>query len=178
MIFMSDAALLQLFVQCGGSFFEAIVVVSAAIEIDRHAMQRGLIFRGQNEWAVVLPMLDVDRMAKDCTQQLAQRRARAGRRVEFLGRLGDQCRTLSADRSEHFRMRKSETQRAVASHGNTADAPGTSGPADAIFVLDERNEFLQEKVAVAHRAVGRINIKGASTFGSNDQKISDLMLVA
>ena len=50
--------------------------------------------------------------------------------------------------------------------------------ATAVFAFDERDEFLQKKIAVAHRAVGRIDIEGSAAFGSGNQELSDLVLPA
>src|ERR1700688_1331066 len=74
-------------------------------------------------------------------------------------------------------MKESETQRAVTAHRDAADRPIISALLDAVFVLDEGDEFLQEEIAVAHGTVGRIDIERLSTLGSDDEKFSNFALL-
>ena len=49
--------------------------------------------------------------------------------------------------------------------------------ADAVFGFDQRDEFLQEKIAVAHRAVGRIDVESSPAFRCGDEEFSYLVLL-
>ena len=50
--------------------------------------------------------------------------------------------------------------------------------ANAVFALDVRHEFLQKEIAVAYRAVGRVDVEAAPALRRDDQKIAHLVLVA
>ena len=64
-IFVCDSLVLQLVMQQGRAFFETVVVVLSAVEVDRQLPQReGFVFR-QTKWTIFVPVGDVDRVAKD-----------------------------------------------------------------------------------------------------------------
>src|ERR1022692_1789720 len=75
-------------------------------------------------------------------------------------------------------MAKSETQRSITTHGNAADRPIISPLVHTVFRFDQRDELLQKKVAIADGAIGGVDIETAPAFGSGDQKIAKLMLLA
>ena len=115
--------------QGGCAFFESVVVILTAVEIDGHTPQGGLIPVRQNERTILVPVCDIDRAAEDRRQQLSHRSAGFSRGVEFLRRFRYQCRTLRADCREQFRMREGKTQRSITTHGDAADRaiPSTLG---------------------------------------------------
>ena len=90
--------------------------------------------------------------------------------VQLLGRLGDQSRALRADCRKQFRMREGEAQCAVSAHGDSADGASPRGRSNAILAFDVRHEFLQEKIAVADRTVGGIDVKAAPPSGATIRK--------
>src|SRR5437868_6742963 len=92
--------------------------------------------------------------------------------------MSHQRRTLRADGAEQFRMSKCKAQRAVAAHRNSRNTSKIALPADLIFSLDERQELVQEKIAVTLLAIGRIDIKSASAFRRCDQEFAYLVLSA
>ena len=71
MIFVLHAFRLQLPVQGGGAIFESEVILLAAVEVDCQISQAGLIFAGQDENTVFLPVRHVDRFAEGRSQQSA-----------------------------------------------------------------------------------------------------------
>src|ERR1700693_5688559 len=75
-------------------------------------------------------------------------------------------------------MSESETQRAITSHGDAADRSIIPALADAVFRFDRRDEFLQEELAVAHRAVRGIDVERSPAFRRDDKKFSHLVLPA
>ena len=178
MIFVFHVFLLQLFVQGSGAFFKAVVVIAAAIEVNGHPPQCALIPVCQNERTIVLPMSHIDWGSEDRRQQLSERGAGAGRGVEFSRRFGDQSRTLRANCRKHFGMSEGNPQRTISAHGDAADRSVTTPLADTVFTFDQRDEFLQEEVAVANRTVGRIDVEGSPAFRRNDEKLPYLVLAA
>src|SRR3954463_12988204 len=75
-------------------------------------------------------------------------------------------------------MRKGKAQRSVSAHGNSADAPSRASRSNAVFVFNMRHEFLQEKITVADRPAGGIDVKTSPAFRSDHQEIAHLMLLA
>src|SRR5208282_2831712 len=75
-------------------------------------------------------------------------------------------------------MSKGQPQGSVAAHRNTADRASLTARPDAVLALDVRDELLQKEIAVAHRAVGRIDVKTAPALGRGDKKITHLVLIA
>ena len=178
MIFVFYARLLQFLVQRGRSFFEAVVVVLAAIEIDRHLSQGGGISLRQNKWTVLIPVGNVDRLAEHRAEHARQRRSGPRYEVEGLRRFGDERGTLRARRREQFRMRERETQGPVAAHGNSADGAARAAGPDPVFAFNVRQEFLQKKVVVAYRALGGVDVEAAPALRRDDEKVAHLVLVA
>src|SRR5580704_5728662 len=82
-----------------------------------------------------------------------------------------------------YRISKGRSNRAISGismggYGNAADGPITSALADAVSGFDQWDELLQKEVAVAHRAIGRIDVETSSAFRSDDEKFSHLVLPA
>src|SRR5438270_1727205 len=178
MVFVFHAFFLQLIVQGGRSFLKSVIIILAAVEIDSELLQSDCILFRKDKWAVLVPMSDVDRFAEYGGEHSGERRTRARSGVQCVWRFRDKRGALRAQGGEKFWMREGEPQGSVATHGNPADcATGTAG-ANAIFAFDLRHEFLQKKIAVAHRAIGRIDVEAAAAFRSYDQKVSHLGLVA
>src|ERR1039458_1220801 len=75
-------------------------------------------------------------------------------------------------------MSKSETQRTITTHGDAADRSIISAFADPVFRFDQRDEFLQEEITVAHRAVGGIDVERLPAFRGNNEEFSHLVLPA
>src|SRR5580700_1419433 len=75
-------------------------------------------------------------------------------------------------------MSEGEPQRTIATHGDAADRPIVPALADPIFRFDERDEFVQEEITVAHRPISRINVERSPAFGRDDEKFSHLVLAA
>ena len=178
MVLVLHAQFLQLFMQGGGAFFETVVVILAAVEIDGEFLQFGCVLPCEQKRVVGVPMRNIDRISEDIRQHFSQRRAGAGREIEFLGRLRNQRGALGADGRKHFGMAKGETQRTVSAHGDAGDRSIAAALADAVFLFDEWDELLQEKIAVAFGTVGGVDVKTSSTFGSDDKKIAELVLLA
>ena len=178
MVLVFHAQLLQFVVQGGSSFFETVVVILTAIEIDSELFQGGCILAGEKKWIVGVPVRNVDRISEDIRQHFSQGRAGAGGEIKLPGRLGDQCGALRADSGKHFGMAKGETQRTVSAHGNSSDGSMAAAFTDAVFLFDKWDELLQEKIAVANGTVGGVDVKTSSAFRSYDKKIAELMLLA
>src|SRR5437763_12926649 len=75
-------------------------------------------------------------------------------------------------------MGKSETQRAIASHGDAADGAAAPAFTNTVVRLDVRDEFLQKEITVTHRAVGGIDVERAPAFGRDDEELSYLLLLS
>ena len=65
MIFVLYMLFLKYFVQRCGTFFKTVVVVLTAVEIYGETSQGGNILLDKNKWAVVFPVLYVNRISKD-----------------------------------------------------------------------------------------------------------------
>ncbi len=178
MVLVLHAQLLQLFMQYGGAFFETIVVILSAVEIDGKFLQGGGIFSREQKWVVGVPVRNIDWISEDIRQHFSQGRAGAGGEIKFPGRLGNQRGALGTDGRKHFGMAEGETQRTESAHGDSGDCSIAAAFADAVFLFDKWDELLQEKIAVAYGAVGRVDVKAPSTFGGDDKKIAELMLLA
>jgi len=126
-IFVPDTFFLQFVVQGGRSFFEAVVVVLAAVEIDCHLLQSYGISLRQDKRAVLVPVPDVDRPAEHRAKHSRQRRSGTRSGVQGLRRFGDQRGALRAHRREQFGMCESEAQRSVAAHRNWRAQRGRDG---------------------------------------------------
>ena len=174
--FVFDSLPDELCVQRGCAFFKAVTVTLAAIEIDRHSTQALPIFLGKNERVVVLPMVDINRVAENRRDQVRQGIAGLHRKIEFLRRFGDERRALRTYRRKEFRVREGEAQRAVAAHGNATDGTMASALFNAVLRFDEGQEFLQKEVTVEDFAIGGIYVKSSSTLWRDDKKISDFVL--
>ncbi len=92
-------------------------------------------------------------------------------------RFGDECSALGAGGREEFRMREGKAQRSVAAHGNSADGAACAAGTYSVFAFDVRQKLLQKKIAVTHGTIGGVDVKTASAFGSDDEKIAHLALV-
>src|SRR5258708_12127721 len=123
-------------------------------------------------------MLHFNRASEDRRQDLSQGRTGTCCGIEFLRRVGDQSSALRADGGEHFRMRESKPQRAVASHGDAADRATASPSLDAVFGFDEGDKLLQKKVVVPGCIFGGVDVEGASAFRGDNQKLSYLFLLS
>src|SRR3954464_14281192 len=75
-------------------------------------------------------------------------------------------------------MRKGKAQRSVSAHGDSADGPSRASRSNAVFVFNMRHELLQEKIAVADRPAGGIDVKTSPAFRRDHQEITHLMLLA
>ncbi len=178
MVLVLHAQLLQFVVQGGSAFFETVVVILAAVEIDSELFEGGCILAGEKKWIVGVPVRNVDRISEDIRQHFSQGRAGARGEIKFTGRLGNQRGALSADGGKHFGMAEGEAQRTVSAHGDSSDRSIAAAFADAVFLFDERDKLLQKKIAVANGAVGGVDVKTFSAFRSDDEKITELMLLA
>ena len=69
---------LQLFVESGGAFFETVVVILTAVEIDRDFTQGCGVSAREDNRIVLFPVANVDRISENRRQHLPQRRAGAG----------------------------------------------------------------------------------------------------
>ena len=65
MVLVLHALLLQFVVQGGSAFFETVVVILAAVEIDCELFEGGCILAGQKKWIVRVPVRNVDRISED-----------------------------------------------------------------------------------------------------------------
>src|ERR1700721_1715631 len=74
-------------------------------------------------------------------------------------------------------MGEGDPQCSIAAHGNAADRAARAPRKNAVGTFDVRHELLQKKIAVAHRAIRRVDVKASSAFRRNDEKISQLVLV-
>src|SRR6266853_2390315 len=109
MILVRNIFLLQLQVQRLSAFLEAIVIVSAAVEVDSQLSQPRRILLRQNKGTIFVPMRRVNRVPKDFSQRSTQGSTRVRRSIEFLWGLRNQRGTLCTGCGEHFRMRESKT---------------------------------------------------------------------
>src|SRR5580692_3823240 len=178
MILVLHAFFLQLLVQRRRPFFEAVVIILTAVEIDPEPFQGSSIFLSKEKRVIVLPMGTVNWVAENISQHFPQRGARTGSGVEVLRRLRDECGTLGAHGREHFGMAEGETQRAVTPHGNTADRPVISALGNAVFLFDQRDELLKKEVAITDGTVCGVDIETASTLRGDDEKLPKLMFLA
>src|ERR1700684_792509 len=75
-------------------------------------------------------------------------------------------------------MAKGEAQRTVSTHRDSGDCSIAAAFADAVLLFDEGDELLQKQIAVANGAVGGVDVETLSAFGSHDEKIAQLMVLA
>jgi len=75
-------------------------------------------------------------------------------------------------------MGEGRPQCAVATHGESGDSPGLAVANESIMRLDIRNEFAEEKVAIAVASVGGVYEEAGVTFRRDHNKIADLVLLA
>src|SRR5580704_11412337 len=73
MEFVLDVLFLKLLVEDRSANLKSIFVILSAVEIDGQRADRSFIFPGQRVWIVFLPVRNVDGIAKDGSQQPAQR---------------------------------------------------------------------------------------------------------
>src|SRR6516225_12433758 len=115
-----EPLLRQDLVQQRGSFFEAVAVVVAAIEVQ---LQVGEVvgMLGKRQRAIGFPIGLVERRAERSLEYTGVESPAAfrGNRVRELGQQG---RTLSAGSSENFRMAHAQVQRSITAHRSAADA--------------------------------------------------------
>ena len=168
----------QLIVQGSSSFFEAIVIILATIEINGELLQGGGILPGEVKGVVGVPVSNGDRISENVGQHFPERRARPGGEIQLSGRLGNQRSALGTDGGKHFRMAEGETQRTVSPHRDSGDRSIVAAFADAVFPFDERDKLLQKKIAVTNRTVSGVDVETFSAFGSNNEKIAEFMLLA
>ena len=90
MICVPDRFRLKLAVQGFGSVFESVFVVASAIEINREVLQASVILSGKRERVVLLPVGEVDGVAKYRAQESSEGILR-------MTGLRDHCRALRAD---------------------------------------------------------------------------------
>src|SRR6202521_801276 len=109
MILMRNIFPLQLQVQRVSTFVEAVVIVLAAIEVDRQLSQPRRILLCQNNGPIVVPMRRVKRVPKDSRQHSTQGSTRVRRSIEFLWGLRNQRGALCTGCGKYFRMRESKT---------------------------------------------------------------------
>src|SRR5580700_1102548 len=72
---------------------------------------------------------------------------------------------------------KCETQRSVASHGNTGNRSCLTLPPNAIVGFNVGDEFLQEEIAVSDFPVGGVYVEAGLRLRCDDQEITDLVLL-
>src|SRR5690348_11538069 len=75
-------------------------------------------------------------------------------------------------------MRKCKPQRAVSTHGDSANGPARTPRSNAILAFNLWHELLQKEVTVAHGAVRRVYVKAAPALRGDDEKIAHLALPA
>ena len=99
--FVWDAFCLKLLMEFGRSFFKFEFILTAAIEIDRQpwsAYQSTVPFR-KDKGTVLVPVLEVNGIAEDRSEQPAQR-CPPGDRLSLSRRFCDERGTLCTDRRE------------------------------------------------------------------------------
>ncbi len=178
MVFVLDGFVLQLFVKSRRAFFEAVIIILAAVKINRSFPQARRVFPRKNEWAIFIPVAKVDWVPENGRKHLGERCAGLGRLIELLGRLGNERGALRADRGKQLRVTEGEAQRAVTAHGNPCDRMVGAALLDTIFRFDPRNKFLQKEIAITNGAIGRIDVKATFPFRRDDKEIAQLMLLA
>src|SRR5260370_3897882 len=84
---------------------------------------------------------------------------------------------MRAHRAKKLWVKKSQPQRAIASHGNATDAPGFTARGDAVATLDRGHEFLQEEILIAEAAIVRVDEKTGVAGGTDDHEIAEFAAV-
>ncbi len=75
-------------------------------------------------------------------------------------------------------MSKGEAKCAVSPHGNSSNRSCLALTTNAVGGFDVRNEFLQKEIVVANFTVRGVYVKAGLRVGCDDQKITDLVLLA
>src|SRR5271167_3299302 len=75
-------------------------------------------------------------------------------------------------------MGKGETKRSVASHRDPGDGPRLALSLNPVFAFDVGYEFLQEEVAVADFAVGRVYVEAGLGLWRDNQEIDNFVLLS
>src|SRR5579862_4341212 len=74
-------------------------------------------------------------------------------------------------------MAQRDMQGAVASHGNSCDAAALAAFFCAVMRVDERHEFLGEKILIRALALLRVDEERAAAIRSGDEEFADLHLL-
>ena len=174
---VGNAAGLQQLVQRLRALLEAIVVIVADIEINLHALEAGgRIILGEVEDVVAIEIPAIEGRAVDVAQEAPGRAWRAGSKI--VRQLRNKRGHLRADRGKLVRISEGQTQRTIATHGNTGNAAGGASAFRAILLLHLRHEFLLQKIFVARLAILRVEVETVAAAGRENNEIADFALAA
>ncbi len=84
---------------------------------------------------------------------------------------------MRAHRSEQSRVKESHAERAIASHGDSANAAGFAGGGNAVTILDPRHEFPQEEIVITEARVMRVHEETGVTSRADHDEIANLAAV-
>src|SRR5207245_10194654 len=84
---------------------------------------------------------------------------------------------MRAHRSEQLRVKESHAERAIASHGDSANAAGFAGRGNAVTILDPRHEFPQEEIVKTEARVMRVHEETGVTSRADNDAIANLLPV-
>src|SRR5437879_2912960 len=84
---------------------------------------------------------------------------------------------MRAHRSEQLRVKESHAERAIASHGDSANAAGLAGRGNPVTILDPRHEFPQEEIVKTEARVVGVHEETGVTSGADNDEIANLAAV-
>ena len=176
MEFVGDFQGIERLVQFARAAVEAVGVLRAAIEINFRLCKHCRVFPCQQERTVQLPEFLVNRISENIGEYSRRRIPRRRARVHALRRITHQRGAMCAYRPKQFGVGETDPQRAVASHGKSADSPGSAARADTIGALDIRHELAEEEITVESLAITGIDVERVPSVRSDHQEVSDLVI--
>src|SRR5579864_8870127 len=74
-------------------------------------------------------------------------------------------------------MAKRQMQRAVATHGNSANATIAAAGPRAVRAFNKRQKFADEEILITFAAIARIDVEAGARIRRDNQKLAELMLL-
>src|SRR6185437_5281699 len=116
---------------------ESVFILLSTIDVDCLSSELRLVLARQKKRIVLVPVCEVNWIAKYSAKQLGKRTCVTQIGIQFGRGFCHKRRALGADRAEKFRMRKGKTQRSISAHGEASDTSRLAFAIYTIFGFDE-----------------------------------------